>query len=171
MILTLVILAIALTFGLGAVLGAPYVPILHTQRDELLDLAALKPGQTIIDLGSGDGRFLRAAAARGLTAIGYEINPLLVAVSWAVCFRYRQRVSIHLSDFWRQPLPPADVIYVFLIDRYMPKLRDKLRREITRPTRVVCYVFELPGETAIKHNRNTHIYQFGGVEKLRKRVA
>jgi len=41
----------------------------------------LKSGQTLIELGSGDGRVLKEAAAKGVRAIGYEINPVLVIYS------------------------------------------------------------------------------------------
>jgi precorrin-6B methylase 2 len=64
-------------------LGAPYVPTLHKQREIALDLLKLKPGQTLIDLGCGDGAMLIEAAKRGIKVVGYEINPLLVFIAWA----------------------------------------------------------------------------------------
>ena len=155
------LLIVSLMFGLGAILGAPYLPILRRDSTKLLDLAALKPGDTLIDLGSGDGRLLRSAAARGIKSIGYEINPMLVLISRIVCWRYRNLVTIHLADFWHATLPPADTIYVFLIERYMQKLDQKLAREIHQPTRVVSFVFELPGRKPIKQNTNTHVYEYG----------
>ena len=152
--------ALAASFGLGAWLGAPYVPILGQDRRKLLELTNLKPGQTIIDLGSGDGRLLYAAASQGINGIGYEINPLLVLISTIVCWRYRSRVKIHLANFWQQPLPKADAIYVFLIDRYMTKLKHKLVSDITEPTLVVSYVFALPTVQPIRTNATAAVYQF-----------
>jgi 16S rRNA A1518/A1519 N6-dimethyltransferase RsmA/KsgA/DIM1 with predicted DNA glycosylase/AP lyase activity len=108
--LILILLLIVLPFGIGAILGAPYLPILRRDSDRLLKLAGLKPGQTLIDLGSGDGRLLKAAAAQGIRCIGYEINPYLVFISRLVCWRYRHLVTIHTADFWHTPLPPADAI-------------------------------------------------------------
>ncbi|QQR53234.1 hypothetical protein IPG36_04085 [bacterium] len=155
-----IILALVASFGLGAWLGAPYLPILASDRRQLLALANLKPGQTIIDLGSGDGRLLFAAAKQGIRGIGYEINPLLVIISRIVCWRYRTLVTIHLANFWQIKLPPADAIYVFLIARYMPKLEQKLRRDITQPTLVVSYVFALPESKPIRQNATSAVYQF-----------
>ncbi|HVQ44975.1 MAG TPA: hypothetical protein VMT30_08545 [Candidatus Saccharimonadia bacterium] len=159
--IALIALAIVLPFGIGAVLGAPYVPILHRDSRRLLEIANLKPGQTLIDLGSGDGRLLRAAAARGIRCIGYEINPYLVLISRLVCWRYRKLVTIHTADIWHVKLPPADVIYIFILDKYMARLHEKFRTEITAPTRVISYVFQLPGQTPIHETHNTYVYQYG----------
>ena len=156
----LILLAIAVAFGLGAMLGAPYLPILHRDTQRLLELAELKPGQTLIDLGSGDGQLLRAAAARGIRGIGYEINPILVLISHLVCWRYRRIVTIHLADFWHVPLPPADAIYIFLIDRHMRRLDRKLTAELTRPAQVISFVFKIPGRQPVRHNSNTFVYQY-----------
>jgi len=160
-VLVIILLLIVLPFGIGAVLGAPYVPILHRDSRRILDLAELKPGQTLIDLGSGDGRLLRAAASRGIHCIGYEINPYLVWVSRIVCFRYRKLVTIHTADIWHMKLPPADVIYIFILDRYMARLGAKFATEITKPTKVISYVFKLPNRTPIHKTHNTYVYQYG----------
>lgn len=150
---------VAACFGIGAILGAPYLPIRKADTEAALDLAGVKAGQTIIDLGSGDGRLLLAAAKRGATAIGYEINPILYTWSLIVCWRQRRRITIHLGDYWRVRLPVADVIYVFLITRYMPKLDTKLSIELHQPTTVVSYVFELPRKP-IKKSDNTYVYRY-----------
>jgi hypothetical protein len=160
-LIPIILLLIVLPFGIGAVLGAPYVPILSRDSKRVLKQAALKPGQTLVDLGSGDGRLLRAAAAQGITCIGYEINPYLVWVSRIVCWRYRKLVTIHAADIWHTKLPPADVIYIFILDRYMARLEQKFTAEITQPTRVISYVFKLPTRTPIIETSNTFIYEFG----------
>ncbi|MBW3538256.1 hypothetical protein KY386_02060 [Candidatus Parcubacteria bacterium] len=158
--LVLALILIGAGFGLGAVLGAPYLPVLRRDVEALLDLAALKPGEHLIDLGSGDGKLLKAAARRGLRATGYEINPLLYLVSRLNCWRYRRLVTIHLADFWRVPWPPAEAIYVFLIGRYMAKLDRQMQRRLQRPTRVVSYVFEIPGRRPVASTKNAHCYRY-----------
>ncbi len=159
---------LALTFGLGAWLGAPYLPILRRDAEPLLDLANLKPGQTIIDLGSGDGRLLRAAARRGARGIGYEINPVLWLISMAVCWRYRRQVTLKLANFWRVTLPSADVVYVFLIDRYMAQLEKKLSQELRTPTTVVSFVFALPTRHHSASTATAWLYRFGDVPAVAK---
>lgn len=160
MLLVLLVIIFGL-FALGAVLGAPYVPILRKSGNDLLDMVDLKKGATIIDLGSGDGAFALQAAERGYQVIGYEINPILVMVARIRTFKYRKQVAIYLRDFWRVELPEADAIYVFLIDRYMQKLGDKLKAELKRPTLVVSHVFRIPGLKPIKENQNTTVYKIG----------
>lgn len=146
-------------FALGALLGAPFLPVRKRDAEAALDLAGVKKGQTVIDLGSGDGILLRAAAHRGAQAIGYEINPLLVFYSRLRCWRYRKQIRIHLGDYWRAELPPADVIYMFLITHYTDRMDKKLTQELTQTTLVVSYVFDLPRK-AIKQTRNTKLYRY-----------
>lgn len=160
MIWLVVLVALAVMFGLGAWLGAPYLPILRRDAEPLLALADLKPGQTLIDLGSGDGRLLRVAAGRGVRGIGYEINPLLVLVSRLVCWRYRRLVTIHLANYWTLELPPANVIYVFLIERYMARLDAKLTREITQSTKVISLAFEIPGRSSESRTSSAFLYHY-----------
>jgi hypothetical protein len=155
------ILVVALAFAIAGLLGAPYVPILRRDSQALLKLANLQPGQTLVDLGSGDGRLLRAAAAQGIRGIGYEINPFMVLTSRLVCWRYRRLITIHWANLWHTKLPPADVIYVFLMPRFMTRLNDKLTTELTQPTRVISFAFEMPGRTPTQRNTNTFVYEYG----------
>ena len=145
---------------MAAIIGAPYLPIMRRDYEPILDLANLKPGQTILDLGSGDGRFLLAAARRGYRAIGYEINPFLYVISRLLTWRYRSLVTIHLANFWPADLPPVDAIYVFLIDRLMPKLDTKLTKEIAKPTPVISFVFKIPGRKPQVQTRNAYLYWY-----------
>jgi 16S rRNA A1518/A1519 N6-dimethyltransferase RsmA/KsgA/DIM1 with predicted DNA glycosylase/AP lyase activity len=155
-----IILLVVLAFGLGAWRGAPYVPILRRPAEELLDLAELKPGQTLIDLGSGDGRLLKLAAQRGIRGIGYEINPWLWLISRANCWGYRDKIELHLADYWHVRLPPADAIAVFLIKRYMQRLDAKLSAELIQPTTLVSYVFALPERKPEKTTKNCFRYRY-----------
>jgi hypothetical protein len=160
MVTFIIVVSVVLAFGLGAWRGAPYVPILRRPSIELLDLAELRPGETLIDLGSGDGRLLKLAASRGIRAIGYEINPWLYLISLINCYPHRDLVEIHLADYWRVKLPPADVISVFLIQRYMARLDAKLTKELTRPTVLVSYVFFLPDRKPSQTTKNAFRYDY-----------
>ncbi|TAK88804.1 hypothetical protein EPO04_01660 [Patescibacteria group bacterium] len=154
------LIVLAVCFAAGTFFGAPYLPIKRRELEGALDLAELQAGETLIDLGSGDGTVLIAAARRGANAIGYELNPLLWLVSYARTWPYRRQVSVRLQNYWMVTLPPADVIYTFLLDRYMAKLNAKLESELSRPTRVVCHVFELPRKP-ISKTRNSYLYRIG----------
>jgi SAM-dependent methyltransferase len=161
MIWVAVIFLVAAGFAVGGLMGAPYVPILKNDSHQILEIANLKPGGTLIDLGSGDGRLLRAAAARGVKCIGYEINPIMVLISIAVCWRYRKLVRVRLSNLWTVKLPPADVIYCFLMPKHMDHVGRILDSQITRPTTVICYSFGIPGKTPAYATPNIFAYDYG----------
>ena len=75
-LLFVIILFLFLLFD--AFLDLPYVATQSRKIEIIMKFAQVKKGETIVDLGSGDGRLLFACAKKGARAIGYEINPLLI---------------------------------------------------------------------------------------------
>ncbi|MEK7095943.1 MAG: hypothetical protein AAB896_01490, partial [Patescibacteria group bacterium] len=98
---------LVLAYGFVIPFGAPFVPTMKKERKAALDLLDLKPGQVLVDLGSGDGSLLVLAAQRGIRAVGYEINPFLWAYSWLRTRRYGRQVSVKLRSFWSADLSDA----------------------------------------------------------------
>jgi len=139
--------------------GAPYVP---TRREDLenvfLDIVISK-NATIVDLGSGDGKFLLMAAQRGYIAIGYELNPILWLISVLRLRRYKS-ASVKLQSFWRADLSQADLVFCFLATKFMPKLEKTLESQMKPKSYLASYVFALPHRKLIKKNKNTYFYQF-----------
>ena len=76
----IIALVVVLLFGFVVIFGAPYLPTLSRQTEDALELLDLKTGQTLLELGSGDGRVLLAAAKRNLKAVGYEIKACYLAL-------------------------------------------------------------------------------------------
>lgn len=151
---------LVLSFGLVVFIGAPYLPTLKVQQERALDLLDLKPGQTVIDLGSGDGRFLLAAAKRDLNAVGIEANPLLVVVSYLLTFKYRNKVKIKWGNIWGS-WPQADGIYVFLHTRFMSKLHKKITQQYTgKKVKVVSYAFEITDMKPVKSKNGLFLYKY-----------
>lgn len=124
--LLLIVIVLILLFGLVILRGAPYVPTLKVQVDDVLDLLDLQAGQRMLELGSGDGRLLGAAAKRGIYAVGYELNPLLVAWTKIRYWKYRSHISVEWGDFWLKEWPESEGMYVFLLQKYMKKLDNKI---------------------------------------------
>lgn len=155
-----IVTTVVAMFGLGAVLGAPWLPTRRRETATALDLLALEPGQTVIDLGSGTGDFLRGAAQRGVYGIGYEINPLLYVWSLVRTWPWRKQVTIHCRNYWRVELPECDGVYVFLIKRYMPKLDRKLVSELSPGTSVVSYAFPVPDCEARAEQQGLYLYNY-----------
>lgn len=157
----LILLAVLLVFQFVVLfLGAPYVPTRRAQREAALDLLDLKPGQTLIDLGCGDGAMLIAAAKRGINAVGYEINPVLVAISWLRTRRYGKKVKVVQGNFWRKNWPPADGVFVFLTQRYMQRLHQNMQTRFKKPTKLVTYGFSIPNKKPKSRRQACFLYQY-----------
>jgi hypothetical protein len=156
-------LAIVLLFGYVVLFGAPYVPTLKKQQEKALDLLDLKTGQVLLELGSGDGRVLVAAAKRGIKSVGYELNPLLFLVSLLVTWRYRKVVSVQFGNYWAKTWPPADGIYVFLLEKYMEKLDKKITHTYRgKNVKVVSFAFKIPQRKAVKTDGGLYLYEYRG---------
>lgn len=148
-------------FAVVLLYGAPYVPTLRQQQIDALALLQLQPGQTLLELGSGDGRMLRAAAKQGIHAIGYELNPILVIISYIVCFKYRSKVRVHWGNFWGSDWSGVDGIYVFLHTRFMRQLDKKIKQECSgKKVKVVSYAFKIPGRPIAKTIDALYLYEY-----------
>ncbi len=156
---------IALFFALTALAAssAPWLPTRRKEMERVLEAADLKPGQKFVDLGSGDGRLLLAAARRGALAIGYDLSLIPYMVSRARIIFARSSAKALLRDFHGQNLSDADVIYMFLTPPAMPKLAAKLRNEMKPGAKAVSYCFPLPGwepRNTLKREGGAAIYVY-----------
>jgi cyclopropane fatty-acyl-phospholipid synthase-like methyltransferase len=114
LIIGLIIAIIMLSFAGVLLFGAPYVPTLTPQVAAALELLDLQPGQTMLELGCGDGKVVIAAAKQGIRVIGYELNPILWLIAWSRTRRYRTLVSIRLGDYWVAHWPAYNGIFAFI---------------------------------------------------------
>ncbi|HVV25859.1 MAG TPA: hypothetical protein VHC21_02410 [Candidatus Saccharimonadales bacterium] len=158
--LALIIIVLLVCFGGVLLAGAPYLPTLGPQVRAALELADLQPGQTLIELGCGDGKVLIAAARAGANAVGYELNPLLALVAWLRTRRYRRQVQVKWGDFWRADWPPAEVIFTFLLPRYMPKLNKKCMQYKHKPVKLVSFAFAIPHKQAAATKQGVFRYDY-----------
>ena len=121
-----------------------------------------------MDLGSGDGAMLIAAAQRGLNAVGYEINPFLFLYSWLRTRRYGRRVKVKFRSFWQADLSRADGVFVFLITHKMKQLDKFLNQQATLRLRsgqekslpVVSHAFQIPGKKHLKKSGALFLYEY-----------
>jgi SAM-dependent methyltransferase len=143
--------------------GAPFVPTRGKDIEELFELYQFKKGDVLIDLGSGDGRVLAAAATRGIASVGYELNPFLVAYS-----RYKLRnypgTDVRLQDFWLSKMPRGTaVVFVFLAGPFMKKLDTKIQREAVRlghDITLVSYGVKVPGKPPEMQRGGFIVYRY-----------
>ena len=160
MIIGVVVLTLVISFGGVLLFGAPYLPTLSPQVTIALDLAALRPGERLIELGCGDGKVLVAAAQRGLQVTGYELNPLLAAVCWLRTRRYHSQVTVKCGNFWRSSWPPAEAIFTFLLPRYMDKLNKKIIQYNHKPVKLVSFAFVIPSKSTLISQSGVHVYEY-----------
>ena len=151
---------ILLTFSFVIMFGAPFLPTLNKQVEPALDLLNLKAGERLLELGSGDGRILKAAAQRGIYCTGYELNPLLVIVSMFRCLKYRKYVTVVWGSYWTKTWPPADGIFTFLLNPYMPRLDKTLQAYAHKPVKLVSFAFKIPGKTVAKERQGLFLYNY-----------
>lgn len=133
MILLYIIGAVVVLLGFMVFFGAPYVPS-HKKyvRRAFQNLYEVTDKDVVVDIGSGDGVVLRAAAQQGAKAIGYEINPLLVVLSRLLSTRYK-KVSVQLRNFWVTKLPEdVTLVYMFGVERDNTRLISFMREEANR---------------------------------------
>src|SRR3569623_1834246 len=95
---------------------SPYVASPSRVVDMMLDMARVKPGDVVYDLGSGDGRILIAAASRRAQAVGVEINAKLVADATAEIARagVSDRARVVQGDVLNSDISGAPVVSIYM---------------------------------------------------------
>jgi len=158
-LMILVLCSLTLVFGFVILRGAPYLPTRKNQIKAGLELLDLNPGQTMLELGSGDGAVLLAAAKKGYKSIGYELNPVLVIISRLRCFKYRKLITIYWGDYWIKQWPPSDGMFVFLMDKYMKKLDTKITQYNQSVNyKLASHAFKVPGKKITESSDGVHLY-------------
>jgi 16S rRNA A1518/A1519 N6-dimethyltransferase RsmA/KsgA/DIM1 with predicted DNA glycosylase/AP lyase activity len=162
-VLWLIAIGIILLFASAILVGAPFLPTLKQQVEPALDLLDLKPGQTMLELGSGDGRMLIAAAKRGIHSVGYEVNPLLFMYSYLITRRHRKYVRVIWGDYWRVEWPPADGIFTFLLKPYMEKLNKKViqyKPKNVKKLKLVSFAFSIDSKKPARKKEGLFLYEY-----------
>jgi SAM-dependent methyltransferase len=121
-----------------------WVPTPEATVERMLDLAKVTPNDYVIDLGSGDGRNVIAAAKRGANALGVEYNPDMVALSKRLAAEagVTQKAQFVQGDMFLADISKADVMALFLLPSNLLRLRDKFYQ--LRPgSRIVSNTFSI----------------------------
>lgn len=152
------------SFLLIVLRGAPFVPTRRQDVEGLFALYDFRPDDVFVDLGSGDGRMVAAAAQRGINAVGYELNPFLAGYSMYRLASYGDRAQIKVADFWSSDLPDnTAVVFVFLAGPFMKKLDSKLRSEARRLNHditLISYGMKIPDGTPVGADGGYIVYRY-----------
>ncbi|HEV7661615.1 MAG TPA: class I SAM-dependent methyltransferase [Allosphingosinicella sp.] len=127
-------------------LDAPYVASSAEVVDAMLGLAALQPDDYVIDLGSGDGRILIAAArSNGAHGLGVDIDPARIAEADANASAagVTGLVRFRREDLFQTPLGEADIVTLYLTQEVNLRLRRRILAEMRPGTRLVSNEFDM----------------------------
>jgi hypothetical protein len=126
----------------------PYIPTPPAVVDAMLELAGVGPRDYVIDLGSGDGRIVIAAARqRGARGFGVEIDSELVQAARRAAQHegVARQVEFKVQDLFGTDLGQATVVAMYLYPRLMIQLRPRLFAELKPGARVVSHDFDMAG--------------------------
>lgn len=138
----LILLAGVMT-AVAAWKGAPFVPTPKKAVEVALDLAQVKAGDTLVDIGAGDGRVLVMASKRGAKVIGYELSPFLWLLAVINLIRNKVKGSVKLRDGFAADMSEVNVLFLFLMPKTLPNLMRELQNKLKQGTRIVTYTFPL----------------------------
>jgi SAM-dependent methyltransferase len=122
-----------------------WVPTPPELVEKMLDMAKVGPNDIVMDLGSGDGRNIIAAAKRGATAIGVEYNPDMVALSNRLAKEagVAGKATFVEGDMYTADISKATVMALFLLPDNLRKLTDKFMA-LKPGSRLVLNTFAIP---------------------------
>ena len=148
---------------------APHVPSSEEAVRKMLELAELKKGECLYDLGSGDGRIIIIAAKEfGARAVGVELREDLVKQTQRKIeeLNLTGLVKVIHGDLMQADIRPADVVTLYLTTTANEKVAPKLQKELRPGTRVVSFCFKIPGWTPTKivdmDTRSLYLYTIPG---------
>jgi len=123
-----------------------WVPTPEELVEKMLDMAKVTPSDLVMDLGSGDGRNIIAAAKRGATAVGVEYNPDMVELSRKNAREagVAEKAQFIQGDMYEADISKASVMALFLLPQNLEKLHDKFMA-LKPGTRIVLNTFAIPG--------------------------
>lgn len=126
-------------------LDVPYVPTPQQVVDGMLKLADVKKGDTVIDLGCGDGRIVVTAAKLGARAVGYDLNPERIkeANENARQAGVTDRAKFFEKNLFEAEIKDASVVTLYLLPSVNEKLKPRLQKELKPGTRIVSHSFSM----------------------------
>jgi SAM-dependent methyltransferase len=126
----------------------------------MLELAEIKRGDVVYDLGCGDGRVLISAARKyGARGVGIDIDPERLKQATQRARRFQNRIAFQCRSVFKVDLRDADVVTIYLL----PDLNRKLMRQLAKlkpGCRIVTHAFPLPD---IKEQKKAHLTASDGL--------
>jgi tRNA G37 N-methylase Trm5 len=124
----------------------PYVPTPQDVVERMLDIAGVKKGDVVYDLGCGDGRIVVTAAKKyGVKAIGFEIDPERIKESHENIQKagVEKLVEIRQKDILTVELSGATVLTMYLLPDVNLRLRPAIQKQMKPGARIVSHDFDM----------------------------
>jgi hypothetical protein len=123
-----------------------WVPSAEPVVEKMLDMAKITPQDFVMDLGSGDGRNIIAAARRGARGVGVEYNPQMVELSRRNAERagVSDKATFVEGDMYEADISKATALILFLLPQNLEKLTPKFL-DMKPGSRIVDNTFAIPG--------------------------
>jgi precorrin-6B methylase 2 len=148
---------------------APYVPSPQEVIDRMLEVAQARQGDTVIDVGCGDGRILITAVQKfKARAVGIEIDPKIAAQASDTILKLglQNKARVVRADVFDADLSQADVVTIYLTTSFNEKLRPKFEKSLRPGTRVVSHDYGIRGWNPVEidevfvHGRRHRIFLY-----------
>jgi precorrin-6B methylase 2 len=142
----------------------PFVPTPQEVVDKMIEVAGVKKGDTVYDLGSGDGRIVITAAKKGAKAVGFEIDGDLVKESRQNIQKagIQDLAEIRQQDILTVDLSAASVVTMYLLPDVNLKLRPNILSQLKPGSRVVSHAFDMgdwkPNRTERINGRTVYLW-------------
>ncbi|HEX9272085.1 MAG TPA: class I SAM-dependent methyltransferase [Candidatus Binatia bacterium] len=131
----------------------PFVPTPIEVVDQMLELAEVKKGDIVYDLGSGDGRIvIRAAKKYGARGIGIEMDRTLIdkARKSAQAEGISHLVEFRVEDALKTDISPATVVTLYMLPWFNEAMKPNFQKYLKPGSRIVAHDFGIEGWTPVK---------------------
>ena len=143
--------------------GARWYPTRRSTMRRMLELAGVRPGDVVYDLGSGDARVLMLAAEEfGARGVGIEVDPGRHLIARTKVRRAGLADSIDLmrGDLFEADISDADVVIIYLRQHTSNALAEKLATELKPGARVASNTYTVPGLPLVATDEFPRVYVY-----------
>ncbi len=139
---------------------APYVPTKLDLITQVLKLARVGQSKNFYELGSGDGRVVLAAAKLGAISYGIEQSWLRVWYSRHQARKLKlQNAHFYHGNIFDRNYYPADVVYIYLLNKAVNRLEKKLQKELKPGAIVITQTYHFKNWSPYKKEGNFNFYK------------